>query len=293
MLKNIITTLLLIGIQNAYSQSISNDFGRSNTKEELITTKDIRNRFELHGKIFVSDGNGRLLYQGNEVRMWKFGATGDLSSNWSFQSPGIKEIALKHTWTLSDEGILMAHIQQFESMKRKNNSREVETGKLIREEKIEIKDFTPINWLAYSDSKRRVIVRLTPDLGDKTDFIQIDTLPMTLNKPVVFDSKGRFWAQSRDLEGRYLAMKTHLGQFAISFIPFKGAKEIGFVKGNEITINSGKDFNLFIKSETPILTTTKPAKIYGFVNEEKKSDRVNSVYSSASSGEKEFLEHID
>lgn len=293
MLKIIVSTLLFIGIQNANAQSTSNDFGRSDSKEEALTAKDIRTQFELGGKIFVTDGKGKLLYQGNEVRMWKFGTTGDLVSNWSFQSPGIKDVAIKHTWTLSDDGKLIAHIQQFDSMKRKGKGREVETGKLIREEKIEVKDFAPINWVAYADQKERVIVRLTPDLGDKADFIQIDTLPMTLNNPVVFDSKGRLWAQGRDLEGRYLAMKTHLGQFAISYVPFKGAKEIGYVRGSEMTINAGKDLKLFVRSEAPILTTSKPAKIYGFVNEGKKSERVNSVYSSASSGEKEFLENIE
>lgn len=162
-----------------------------------MTAKDIPNRFELNGKIFVTDGKGKLLYQGNEVRLLKFGTTGDLVSNWFSQSPVIKDIAIKHTMTLSDDGKLMTHIQQFDCMKRRGETREIETGKLIREEKIEVKDFAPVSWVAYSDSKERVIVRLTPDLGDKTDFIQIDTLPLTLNNPVVFDSKGRLWGQVR------------------------------------------------------------------------------------------------
>lgn len=79
----------------------------------------------------------------------------------------------------------------------------------------------------------------------------------------------------------------------MSYAPFKGAKEIGFVKGSELTINVSRDLKIFVRSEAPILTTNKPAKIYGFVNKQKKSDRVNSVYSSTSSEEKEFLEHID
>lgn len=293
MVKMLLVIIVILGIQQAHAQSLNNDFGRSDSKEEVLSAKELRSRFELSGKVYVTDSKGQLLYQGNEERMWKFGSTGDLVSNWSYQAPNIKDIAIKHTWTISDDGKLTAHVQQFESMKRKEKSREVETGKLVREEKIEIKDFAPINWVVHSDSKQRVVVRLSPELGEKTDFIQIDTLPMTINNPVVFDSKGRMWAQSRSLEGRYISMKTHLGQFLVSYVPFKGAKEIGFVKGSEMTINADKELKLYVRSDLPILTTSKPAKIYGIVDQSKKSERVNSVYSSSSSKEKEFLENIE
>lgn len=293
MLKILISTVIFSSLLQANAQSMNNDFGRSDSKAENLSPIEFRNRFELTGRVFVTDSGGKLLYQGNEARMWKFGISGDLVSNWSYQEQGIKDIAIKHTWTISDNGKLTAHIQQYESMRRKENSREVETGKLIREEKIEIKDFAPVNWIAHTDAQKRVIVRLVPELGDKTDYIQIDTLPMTLNNPVVFDSKGRLWAQGRSLEGRFLSMKTHLGQFAVSYVPFKGAKEIGFVRGSEMIINADKDLKLHIRSEMPILTASKPAKIYGFVDQSKRSERVNSVNSSSSSKEKEFLENIE
>lgn len=293
MVKILSVIIVTLGVQQVYAQSMNNDFGTSNSKEEVLSAKELRSRFELTGKVYVTDTKGRLLYQGNEERMWKFGSTGDLISNWSYKAPNIKDIAIKHTWTISDDGKLTAHIQQFESMKKKEKSREIETGKLVREEKVEVKDFAPINWVVYSDSKQRVVVRLSPELGEKTDFIQIDTLPMTINNPVVFDSKGRLWAQSRSLEGRYISMKTHLGQFSASYVPFKGAKEIGFVKGSEMTINADKELKLYIRSDLPILTTSKPAKIYGVVDQSKRSDRLNSVNSTSSSEEKEFLENIE
>lgn len=293
MKRTIAALMLLIVASNVNAQSMNNDFGRSDSNEEVLSASDLRSRFELVGRVYVTDAKGQLMYQGNEARMWKFGSTGDLVSNWSYQAPGIKDIAIKHTWTFGSDGKMIAHIQQFESMKRKEKSREVETGKLIREEKIEVKDFAPINWIAHTDSKQRVVVRFSPELGDKTDYIEIDTLPMTINNPVVFDSKGRLWAQGRSLEGRYISMKTHMGQFSVSYVPFKGSKEIGYVKGSEMVINADKELKLYIRSDSPILTTSKPAKIFGLVDQSKKSERVNSVYSSSSSKEKEFLENIE
>lgn len=292
-MKKIIISFIILNALITNAQSMNNDFGRSDAKGEHISAQDLRSRFELYGKVYVTDAKGKLLFQGNEERMWKFGKSGDLVSNWSYQEPNIKDIAIRHTWTILDDGTIMAHIQQFESMKRKEQSREVETGKLIREEKIEVKDFAPINWIVRADSKSRVVVRLLPELGEKADYIQIESLPVSLNNPVVFDSKGRLWAQHDGLEGRYISMKTHLGQFAISYFPFKGAKEVGFVNGSEVTINMNGDHKLYIRSDKPILTTNKPAKIYGIVDESKKSERTNSIYASSSSKEKEFLENLD
>lgn len=292
MVKLILVIVVTLGIQQLFAQSMNNDFGGTDSKEEVLPAKELRSRFELRGKIYVTDSKGQLLYQGNEQRLWKFGSQGDLMSNWSYKAPNIKEIAIKHTWNISEDGKLTAHIQQFESMKRKENSREIETGKIVREEKVEIKDFAPINWVVHSDSKQRVIVRLSPELNEKTDFIQIDNLPITINNPVVFDSKGRLWAQSGNLEGRYISMKTHLGQFSVSFTPFKGAKEIGFVKGSQMTIYKDNEFTLYVRSELPILTTSNPAKIYGIVDQSKRSEGVNSVQSSSSSKENTFLESM-
>ena len=272
-MNKIITALMMLVIAlNVNAQSMNNDFSNSDSKEEVLSANDLRSRFELIGKVFVTDAKGQLMYQGNETRMWKFGSTGDLVSNWSYKAPGIYEIAIKHTWTINSDGKLIAHIQQFESMKRKEKSREVATGKIIRDENIEVKDFAPINWVAYSDSKQKVIVRFSPELGNKIDYIEVETLPMTINNPVVFDSIGRLWAQlGRSLEGRYISMKTHLGQFSVSYVKFRGAKEIGYVKGSEMVINAEKDLKLYIRSDSPILATSKPAKIYGIVDQNKKS----------------------
>ena len=292
MLKLLVSTLLIIASQNSFAESQSTSFGRTNSNFEVLSQKDLRERFELSGQIYVTDHSGRLLFQAPESRLWKFGSQGDLLSNWSYQAKGLPDIAIKHRWTLSKDGLITAHIQQFESMKRRSNGRDVKTGKLVREETILVKDFAPINWVAHQDNKQHIVVRLSPHLGDKADMMEIQTLPVTLTNPVVFDSQGRLWAQGHDLEGNYLAMKTHMGQFAISYSPFRGAKEIGYVQGNEMTLNVNKNLKLYVRSDSPILATQRPAKLYGFVKQDRKSERVHSVQSSASNKEKDFLKNL-
>ena len=284
--------MLIMTAIKTQAQSKNNDFGVTDSKKSILTSEEIRNQFQLNGKVFITDGNGKLLYQGKELRIWEFGSKGDLVSNWSFKSPGIQAIAMTHTWTIKNDGKIFAHIKQYDSMERGKDRSEVITGKLLREEVIEVKDFQPINWIAFADSNQRVIVRLTPNLIEKSDYIKADAFPISLKNPVAFDSKGQFWAQAPSLEGRYVSMKTHLGQFAISYVPFKNAKEIGFVDGSQMTINVNKNLKLFVRSEAPIITTNRPVRIYGVVDQKKKSERVNSVYSSASSEEKEFTKEL-
>lgn len=288
----ILAILLSLNADNSYAESTSNDFGRSDGEKEILSSKDLRSRLEILGEIFLTNAEGKLLLQANESRLWKFGSKGDIISNWSFSSPFFKEVALKQNWKLSEDGKVTITIQQFDSMKRKEGSRDVVTGKLIREKQFELNDFSAISWVAHETKDEKVIVRLTPRLGEKKDLIDVSNFPITLGNPIVYDSKGQLWAQVRTLEGKYLAFKTHLGQVALSYVPFRGAKEIGFVQGSQITINSETNFELYIRSDTQIVSTLLPVKIYGLLNMSKKSEAVTSVLSSSSSKEKDFLEHL-
>ncbi len=290
MYKFILTAMVLVSATLVQAQN--NDFVRSESKKELLAASDIRRRFELHGEVYVTDSSGKLLYTGNETRLWKFGSKGDLSGNWTFQSPDIEEVALRQTWTIADDGKITAHIEQFDSIKRTVDRTDLILGKKLREEKFQLKDFTPVIWVARETANERVVVRLIPMLEEKADYIEANALPITLADSVVYDNQGRLWSNTRDLEGRYVAMKTHLGLVAFSYVNFKGAQEIGYVQGSEAIINANPNLKITIRSSAPILATNRRAKIYGLVDMSKKSERYNSVISSASSTEKGFLDTL-
>jgi|GEM_PF-2448923 len=274
----------------AFSQN--NDFSRSDDQIVPLSKEDLRKQIEVTGEIFVTDGSGRLLNQTNESRIWKFGKTGDLDSNWSFESPGHKAVALKHIWSVSKEGKILVHLTQYDQFTRGPKPRQITYGKVIREEKIEVKNFEAISWVAHSSDTQRTVLRLTPRLSEKKDLIDMSDLPISLKDAVVYDSKGKVWTSFGELEGKYLGLRTHAGQLGISYVPFKGAKEIGFVSGNEIEINTEDGGKIILKSGMPILTSQRPAKIFGIVDLSKKTESFNSLLSSSSSKEKEFLENF-
>lgn len=278
---------------SAIAASNSNDFSESRSEITHLTAKQLRERFVLEGEIFVSNADGVLLYKASESRMWRFGKTGDLTSNWSYKSNNIPYVGLRHEWSIGKDGAITASLKQYDKISRVPRNRDVTFGKLLQKKDITVKNFEPVTVVLHKDSKQTVVARLTPRLDEVERLVDVKGLPISLRSPVVYDSKGQVWAQGLDLEGRFVAMTTHKGRFAVSFEPFDGAKEIGSVSGNEIKINHKKDLTLFVRSEAPIITTQQPAKLYGRVDLDKRTHKINSVGSSSSGDEENFLKHLD
>jgi len=291
MYKLIFLSLLLVSICQAQSENTS--IGRTDRRFEAISAADLRERFVLNEEIFVTDKDGRLLDQSHEQRTWKFGKKGDLVANWSFQSPDIKELALGQTWSIADDGKITAHIQQFSSLKRGQKEGQVILGQLLREEKIEVKDFAPINWLAYADDKQRVTVRLTPHLAEKKELLQIDGLPITLENLLIYDNQGKVWAQGGSVDGRFITLKTHMGWLALSYSKFSGASELGTAANDEIILHPNSSLTIYVRSQNPVLIGKTPAKVYGLIDLNKKSDRTGSLSMSSSNEEKHFVKSMD
>lgn len=291
MKKFFILTLSTCSI-SSWASSNSNDFSESESRFSRIKPSELRSRFELHGEIFVSDAKGVLMHQEPQSRIWRFGNEGPLKSNWSYKSSSIPYVGLMHEWSIDKKGRIQAHIQQYDKIDRVRGSREVTYGNLLSEQSIEVKNFAPVVLTVHKDSEKTVVVRFTPRLDEAKQYAEIKGLPLTLRDPLVYDAQGNVWAHGMDLEGKFLALTTHKGQIAISFEPFKGAKEIGTVHKNEIQLKQSDGSNLFIRSEAPILTTLQPAKIYGIFDLSKKTDSIRSTGSSAADDEESFLKHL-
>ncbi len=259
---------------------------------KALTPAELRSQFELEGEVYATDMTGRILANLGEERSWKFGSKGDLSANWSSRHPNLNEIAVQLDVQLAEDGKMLMNLRQYEWMKRKENGREVETGKLLKEFKSNLKDMAAVSFVVQEGPKERIVIKLNPRLRPTTELLTLRKLPLSLQDVVAYDTKGRVWANSTTLEGEYVSMKTHLGLIALSFTPFKGAKEIGRAEGNLISLNLEGDAKLFLRSGKTILGTSAPAKVFGWVDKSKKSERLNSVHATGSSEEEQFLNRL-
>lgn len=288
----LIAVLFLIGTQ-AQAESVQKNFRIRDTKRAELKVSDIRKRFKLSTQIVVSDSTGRLLYFGNLGSSYGFDKDGDLTVFEMSREPGIPPLALKMAFALSKDGNISLNVQQFQSMEPDPAGDGPKLGKLIREDKFAIKDFAPVDWLAFNTDGKRVVVRITPQLGDEEEEpIDVQAAALSFQDGVMFDNKGFFWARTDGrLEGRYLSVRSHMGQAVMSFVPFKGAKEIGVAEGNQVTLN-GPDMKIYIRSAAPVVIGSRPAKIYGIIDLEKRTAKANAVHVQSGDREKEFLRDL-
>jgi hypothetical protein len=291
-MRNLLILLIVMTATTANAQS--NDFSDLTKKMPAITTDFLQRNFELVGEVFVTDANGKLLSPTAETRTWKFSKKREIISNFSFQAVDLKQLAFHHEWTLQADGRITGKIKQYDSMTstpRLHQETEIKYGKLIKEEDVEIKDFNSISWVAIQDGQRRVVVRFLPRLTEDETAIDIDSVPVTLEEPVIYDKKGRVWGSTGSLEGKYVAFTTHIGRVALSFFPFKGAKLIGSARGSQIALKDLDGTEIFIRSKQAITSSGKPLNVYGWVDA-KKTEGPYSVISNSSSKEKSFLEEV-
>lgn len=283
--------LISIGT-NAWSKGeASNDFSRSSSEVKALSADDLAYRFHVTGKIFILSQDGdKLINMASESREWQFSSSIEkpMESNWRFQQKGLPVVALKQKWTLGKDGKVSVEIAQYDDIERSKGSG-IKYGKLIKEEKITLKNFAPIDWTIPAGSKK-LVVRLTPGILQNTEAVDISSLPISGKNIVIFDKTGKLWADqvTADHPSLYFGVTTHQGSLFLSFMPFKGSKLVGEANGGRIKIKNGKD-EIYLQSETPFLPEDIRANIYGSIKPETRSDRLNSVRTYSSDKEEEFL----
>lgn len=167
-------------------------------------------------------------------------------------------------------------------------------GKLQKEQEFVLENFDSISWIVSEDDSKRVVAKFEPTLWTNEEPSEVGKLPINSNRMTIYDNKGNLWASRLDnSEGKnvYFGVVTHMGSFYISYVPFKGAKEIGHAEKGRIRLESGNT-KVNIESSDPFLPRGIAAKVYGYFDLNRKSEKVSSVQSYGSDSEEGFLKHI-
>lgn len=274
-------------------QNLSNDFGNSNASGEL-SVEDLRYRVQISGQIFVTDSTGkRILYQSPETREWGFGGSKEpLVSNWGHRdSDWDQQLAIRHEWTLQNDGTLKVKIEQFDKME--NKSGQVTTGKLLKTIEKEIIGFEPITFQFAEFKGKKAWVRLTPFMWDDIQPIDLQNMPLIGRNLMVYDVKGNIWARRvnpGENASTYFGISTHRGSLFLSYKPFPGAQKIGVAEKNLIKI-SGDNFRVEIASSEPFLPRGVKANVYGLADLSKKTEKLQSVRTMTTDRESQFIKY--
>jgi len=292
-MKTLLALIVLFSSMAWSKDKSSTDFSRSDSEIKTLTLEELSWKFHVTGEVFVVNSEGdKLLSVADEKREWEFGGSIEkpLESHWRFAQKSLPTVALRHRWTLEKDGRITVEISQYDTFDRASES-EMKYGKLLKQEKITLKNFAPIEWPVES-GPRKLIVRLTPGVWQADDPINLGTLPISGKNIVIYERNGKVWADQIATERAsiYLGVTTHQGTVLLSFSPFKGAQVIGEAKGGRIKIKNKP--SIFFQSETPFLPKDIKANVYGIVLPNVRSDSPNSVSSYSSDKENEFLKRF-
>jgi hypothetical protein len=250
-----------------------------------MTAQELKARFELKADIYTLDTDNKKIVSGpNTTRISRTSVdSGKIHGDWGSSFNGNK-VFLRHSWEILDDASIKVTIEEYAEEKDKTFS-----GLLERKEFI-LENFEPIVWKPKQKNPNNVVVRFIPSLREVSKAISMNAIPLSATDAVITDSDGYLWADEMSFNGKYSGFKTHRGALVISYLPFKGAKELGTAEGKQILLKAGKNFTIKIVSATDFLPSGLTAKIYGTYDPAQKSKRVNSVHGWDSDSEARILE---
>lgn len=288
-MKKILILFLLVS-----QAAIANerDFGTS--EGQIIPLEKLKYQMEVQADVLVFDKNtSRLLFKGSEERKWQFGNEGPIEKTWAFGRTGLPSFILKHSWKFDNQGKLIAKIQQFEASDSPSPD-DLKIGKLFKEKEYSLDNLESINWVIGEKDTKRLVVRFQVEVWSTNDAVDIGKLAINSSRMTIYDGRGQLWAsrvKNEDGNNVYVGLQTHRGSFFISYVPFKGAKKIGYAEKNRIRLEDGNQ-KVHIESAEPFLPRGVTANVYGLIDVNKRTESYSSIRSMTSDREESFLKRI-
>lgn len=251
-----------------------------------LSVQDLRERLEMTADIYQVDG--KKVVSGPERTSIKRinPETGEIKGDWG-SGFNFGNINIRYNYKVQADGTIKASIEEFAK-----DSEDGVFSEPLEKKELVLENFEPIVWKVKNIKDKNFIVRFILSVRDLSTPVAIENIPVAGTKITVSDTAGYLWSRETNLDGKYIGVTTHRGTIGISYVPFKGAKEMGTAEGNEINLTVDKNFKIQIKSESAFLPVGMTAKVYAIYLPETKSKGVNSTHSYSSSHEDRFLSRI-
>jgi len=274
MIKKLVLTIILASASLASAKQLS--------------PQDVRDRLQLNADIYLVDASGKKVLSGpSRTNYWRVDAEkGTIDGDWSVQNEdGL--IAFRQHWQVENDGTMKISLEEYAITSEHRENPEYKN--LLEKKEFVLENFEPIVWKVKAIKDKSYIVRFIPSLREVSNPISVDNLPIAATGVSISDNQGYLWAEDLEFSGKYSGVKSHRGTLGMSYVPFEGAKEMGFAEGNKIILNVDKKFQITLKAATSFLPAGVTAKVYAVYLPEKKSKGFNSLHSFDSNKEDRFL----
>ena len=298
-LKSILSTLILFLAASASANdrdvaATDISFSESDSPRKDIDTDKLRWKMEIQGDILVFNKTGtHLLYKADEERKWRFGNEKPITSYWNVAQKGLPTVALYHEWQVTSDGELKLKYEQFDSL-TKNKDGSVKTGKSLQTKELTIENMSGPEVVLFQDDSKRIVAQFKIQIWPEDKGEDIGKLAINSQRMTIYDSKGNIWATRLDNSSGnnvYFGVTTHMGSVYMSYLPFPGSKKIGIAEKNRIRLEQ-ENIKITIESMDALLPRGIQANVYGFIDSNKRTERLNQVQSNGSDKEANFLSSI-
>lgn len=266
----------------------------SNASAKELTSQDIKDRLQLNADIYVVDATGKQIIAGPvKTNYWRpIPETGIISGDWGANERGSwtgkevgGQIALRYKFEVLEDRSIKATIEEY----AKDDDPGVFSG-LLSHKEYAVKNLEPIIWNVQNVKSVNFVVRFVLSLREISKPISVESLPLAGAGISISDNSGYLWADDVQFNGKYSGITSHRGTLVMSYVPFGGAKEMGFAQGNQITINVDKKYQINLKGSTSFLPSGVTAKVYAIYEPDKKSKGFNKLHTFDTSKEERIKE---
>ena len=210
------------------------------------------------------------------------GSSSGFSSS-SFNRP----IFFHHEWSVQKDGTLAVTYEQGSGFS--GHGREAKLENSTGQKTLAIKDFQTVSWVSPFHTQQRLVVRLTPTLGENHRIREVGNFPLFLSDTTIFDGSGNLWTANLTASGDFVGVLTVEGALVLSFQPFEQGTQAGKASGKEIRLSLPDGESVLLRSSEPILPGDLAADIYIMHDPELKAKDFGSQSVSSGSDAKEVI----
>lgn len=184
----------------------------------------------------------------------------NVAQTWVTNIEGLPSVYLTYNLVIEDDMSIHVDVAQYESLKPKPSG-------LIRKGSLSIRNFDSVSWVAKVSPDKNITIRFTPSLPTEPEIGQLKYPVMALTDAIGVDNANRLWTVGVGGAGPIIALGSPHGRLFLSFIPFKGSKEIGYGSGDQIEVRLGAKKMIWLRSREAIIGGGVRAKVFGLLQE--------------------------
>lgn len=231
--------------------------------------EQVKSRLQLKVESFVTNADGTQILDSGATKSIYYNKDTVKTGTYKGQFKDLQPANLVFKFTIDDNKVLKLDITEYGNMDYDSKSRETKYSDERRRQSFVIKDFGSISWVTKGSADKNIVVRFLPQFSEDEPK-KLTYTPLAFSDAVMTDNAGRVWSEGLGAAGEVSGFITQYGTLYLSFIEFKGSKQMGTAKEEAIILQLNEKLTVRLRSSKPVIGPGYVAKVYGLYFPERK-----------------------